>query len=96
VAVAHFTHLWPFHTEAAKPLLEKASTVIAVEQNFSGQFADVIQTHCLVPVRRIVKYNGLPLYPADIVEGVEAILRGGVPMVRITDGPVPVKVSEGD
>jgi len=96
VAVAHFTHLWPFHTEAAKPLLEKASTVIAVEQNFSGQFADVIQSRCLVPVRRIVKYNGLPLYPAEIVEGVEAILHGGVPIVRITDGPVPVKVSEGD
>ena len=96
VALMHFTHLWPFNTEAAKPLLEKASTVIAVEQNITGQFADVVQTYCLVPVRRIVKYNGLPLYLADIVEGVEAILRQGLSTVRITDRPVPVKVSEGD
>lgn len=96
VAVVHFTHLWPFHTELVRPLLEKASTLIAVEQNFSGQFADVVQTYCLRPVRRIVKYNGLPLYPAEIAEGVQAILREGVSMVRITDGPVPVKVPEGD
>jgi hypothetical protein len=47
-------------------------------------------------VRRILKYNGLPLYPSEIVEGAEAILREGTAIVRITDGPVPVKVSEGD
>jgi len=96
VGVVHFTHLWPFPTDAAKPLLEEAGTVIAIEQNFTGQFADVVQAHCLVPVRRILKYNGVPLYPSEIAEGVEAILRQGVSTVRITDGPVPVKVSEGD
>lgn len=96
VAVVHFTHLWPFHTEAVKPLLEKASTVISIEQNFSGQFADVVQTYCLLPVRRIVKYIGLPLYPSDIADGVETVLREGVSTVRITDGPLPVKVSEGN
>jgi len=95
-AVVHFTHLWPFHTDAARPLLERAATVIAVEQNFTGQFADVLQAYCLVPVRRVVKYNGLPLYRSDIVEGVEAVLRQGVSTVRITDGAVPVTVSEGD
>lgn len=96
VAVVHFTHLWPFHAEAVRPLLEKASTVISIEQNFSGQFADVVQTYCLLPVRRIVKYIGLPLYPSDIADGVETVLREGVSTVRITDGPLPVKVSEGD
>jgi len=38
----------------------------------------------------------LPLYPGEIVDGVETILREGTAVVRITDGPVPVKVSEGD
>jgi len=95
--VAHFTYLWPFNTAAAKPVLEKASAVISVEQNFSGQFADVIQTYCLIPVRRIVKYNGLPIYPSDVVGGVEHILRNGVSHVRVgTEAPSPVKVSEGD
>ena len=96
-AVAHFTYLWPFNTATAKPVLEKASAVISVEQNFSGQFADVIQTYCLIPVRRIVKYNGLPIYPSDVVGGVEHILRNGVSHVRVgTEAPSPVKVSEGD
>ena len=94
--VVHFTHLWPFNTAAVKPLLEKATARIAVEGNFSGQFADIVQAYCLVPVPRILKYNGLPLYPGEIVDGVETMLREGTAVVRITDGPVPVKVLEGD
>jgi 2-oxoglutarate ferredoxin oxidoreductase subunit alpha len=97
VAVVHFTYLWPFNTAAAKPLLEKASAVIAVEQNFSGQFAHVIQAHCMIPVRRIVKYNGLPIYRSDIVGGVQEILRSRTDIVRVgIEAPAAVKVSEGD
>jgi 2-oxoglutarate ferredoxin oxidoreductase subunit alpha len=95
-AVVHFTHLWPFHAAAAKALLEHATTIIAVEGNFSGQFADIVQAYCLVPVRRVLKYNGLPIYAGEIVDAVEVVLREGTDVVRITDGPVPVKVSEGD
>jgi 2-oxoglutarate ferredoxin oxidoreductase subunit alpha len=96
-AAVHFTRLWPFNTEAAKPLLAKAQTIIAVEGNFTGQFADVIQTYCLLPVRRIVKYNGLPIYVSDIVGGVEQMLREKTNVVRIGDAaPTPVKVPEGD
>ena len=96
--VVHFTRLWPFNTAATKPLLTKAKTIIAVEGNFTGQFADVIQTYCLLPVRRIVKYNGLPIYVSDIVVGVEQMLREKTTeVVRIGDAaPTPVKVSEGD
>jgi 2-oxoglutarate ferredoxin oxidoreductase subunit alpha len=96
-AVVHFTRLWPFNTPAAKPLFAKAQTIIAVEANFTGQFSDIIQTYCLLPVRRIVKYNGLPIYVGDIVGGVEQLLRGKTDVVRIGDAaPTPVKVSEGD
>jgi len=95
-AVVHFTHLWPFNTAVTKPLLEKAMTIIAVEGNFTGQFADIVQAYCLMPVQRILKYNGLPLYPSEIIEGVEAVLREGTTVVRISEGPLPVKVSEGD
>ncbi len=97
VAVVHFAYLWPFNTAAAKPLLAQASEVIAVEGNFTGQFADVIQTYCLLPVRRIVKFNGLPIYPSDIVGGVRRILGERVNLVRIgVETPTLVKVSEGD
>lgn len=95
-AVVHFTHLWPFNTAAVKPLLEKATAIISVESNFTGQFADIVQAYSLVPVRRILKYNGLPIYPDEIADAVETITREGATVVRISDGPVPVKVSEGD
>ena len=97
VAVMHFTHLWPFNTSAVKPILERAASVISVEQNFHGQLADVIQSYCMVPVTRIVKFNGLPMYVSDITGGVNQILAGEVAVVRVgVEAPVPVKVSEGD
>ncbi len=96
-AVVHFTHLWPFPTDVAKKVLGRASVIIAVEQNFSGQFADVIQSQSLLPVRRIVKYNGLPIYVSDVVGGVKQILLDGITHVRVgTEAPSPVRVSEGD
>ncbi len=97
VAVVHFTYLWPFNTPAVKPILEQASAVISVEQNFFGQLADVIQTFCLIPVQRILKFNGLPMYVSDITGGLRQILSDGVAVVRVgVEAPVPVKVSEGD
>jgi len=96
-AVVHFTHLWPFPGDVAKTVLGKASVIIAVEQNFSGQFADVIQSQSLLPVRRIVKYNGLPIYASDVLGGVKQILLDGITHVRVgTEAPAPVRVSEGD
>jgi len=97
VAVAHFSHLWPFHTAAAKPIFQAASAVIAVEGNFTGQFAAVIQTYCLLPVKRILKFNGLPFYTSDIIGGVRQILRENADVVNVgVESPTPVRVSEGD
>ncbi|MBI4276835.1 MAG: 2-oxoacid:acceptor oxidoreductase subunit alpha [Armatimonadetes bacterium] len=98
VCVIHFSHLWPFPTAVAKPLFDKASAVIVCEQNFVGQFADVIQQHCLIPARRIVKYNGRPFYPSDIIRGVREIVRNGRQIYRVgEEGPVmPAQVTEGD
>lgn len=97
VTVVHFAYLWPFNTAAAKPLLDNAAVVIAAEQNFTGQFADVIQAHCLRPVNRILKYNGLPFSAQDIVGGVDQVLHNGVKVVRVgIEAPTPVSVSEGD
>lgn len=94
-AVVHFTHLWPFPTEPVKAVLARASVIIAVEQNFSGQFADVIQSYCLLPVRRIVKYNGLPIYASDVVGGVEQVLLDGMTHVGVgTEAPAPARVRE--
>lgn len=97
--VIHFTHLWPFPVHLARPLLQRGSMVIVVEQNYSGQLADVIQQECVIETRRILKYNGRPYYTADITGGVRQLLVNGNRIVRVGDKAPAVMletVSEGD
>jgi 2-oxoglutarate ferredoxin oxidoreductase subunit alpha len=97
--VVHFTHLWPFPVHLVRPLLQRGSDVIVVEMNYSGQLADLIQQECVMPTRRILKYNGRPFYTSDIVGGVLQLLRNGNHVVRVGDRAPEVvleTVPEGD
>ncbi len=97
--VVHFTHLWPFPVHLARPLLQRGSHVIVVEQNYSGQLADLIQQECLIETRRILKYIGRPYYTADITGGVRRLLVNGVRVVRVGEQAPEVMletVPEGD
>jgi 2-oxoglutarate ferredoxin oxidoreductase subunit alpha len=93
-AVVHLTHLWPFPTHLVKPLLEAGGPVVVVEHNYLGQLADLIQAHCLVPTRRVLKYNGRPLYPSEVVRGIHEVTHNGAVAVRLGGKePVMVEVS---
>jgi 2-oxoglutarate ferredoxin oxidoreductase subunit alpha len=95
----HFTHLWPFPVHLVRPLLQRGSTVIVVEQNYSGQLADLIQQECLLETRRILKYNGRPYYTSDVTGGVRQLLANGTLVVRVGDKAPAVMleaVPEGD
>ena len=93
-AVVHFTHLWPFPTHLVRPLLEGSGPVIVCEHNYLGQFAELIQGHCLIPTRRVLKYNGRPLYPAEVVRAVHEVAHNGAVAVRLGGKqPVMVEVS---
>jgi len=97
--VVHFTHLWPFPVHLARPLLQRGSHVIVVEQNYSGQLADLIQQECLIETRRILKYLGRPYYTADITGGVRRLLVNGIRVVRVGEQALEVMletVPEGD
>jgi 2-oxoglutarate ferredoxin oxidoreductase subunit alpha len=91
--VLHFTHLWPFPVHLARPVLQRGSAVIVVEQNFSGQLADLIQQECLIETRRILKYNGRPYYTSDIVGGVHQLVANGTRVVRVGE-KAPERVLE--
>ena len=94
VTVVHFTHLWPFPTHLVKPLLERADRVIVCEHNYLGQLAEIIQAHCLIPVRRVLKYNGRPFYPSEVVRAVHEVAHNGATAVRLGGKePVMVEVS---
>ncbi len=90
-SVVHLTHVWPFPTHLVKPLLERGGPVVVVEHNYLGQLADLIQAHCLLPTRRVLKYNGRPLGPAEVVQAVHEVTHNGATTVRL-GGKEPVKV----
>jgi 2-oxoglutarate ferredoxin oxidoreductase subunit alpha len=93
-AVVHLTHVWPFPTHLVRPLLEAGGPVVVLEHNYLGQLADLIQAHCLVPTRRVLKYNGRPLYPSEVVRAVHEVTHNGAVTVRLGGRePIMVEVS---
>ena len=63
-----FTDIWPFPEDKVRPLLEKAKYLIAVENNFTGQLANVIRRCTGIEVdSKILKYSGRPFSPEEIL-----------------------------
>ncbi|MGQ9600750.1 MAG: 2-oxoacid:acceptor oxidoreductase subunit alpha [Anaerolineae bacterium] len=68
----HFVDLWPFPAEPTAQMLTTARRTIAVENNYSGQMADLIRMTTGHQVSsRILKYDGRPLSPEYILENVK-------------------------
>ncbi len=69
--VVHFTDLWPFPSQAAVRALE-GRRLVMVEQNATGQLGRLLREQTgLKAVGRILKIDGRPFYPAEIVRGVD-------------------------
>ena len=64
----HFTELWPFPTEKVIPTLNKGTKSIVIENNATGQLAQLIrrETGCKVN-SHILKYDGRPFSPQYIL-----------------------------
>ncbi len=58
IAHLHFSQVYPIHP-SAKEYFEKAKRIIFIEQNATGQFANLVQqTFCIDTSERILKYDG--------------------------------------
>jgi 2-oxoglutarate/2-oxoacid ferredoxin oxidoreductase subunit alpha len=68
INMVHYSEIWPFFTETIVDIMAHAKNTIAVENNFTGQFADLIaqETGKLVS-GKILKYDGRPFSPQYIV-----------------------------
>lgn len=65
----------PFPTEVVEKMLKDAKKVVDVEGNHNGQLADLIRMKTGIYIKdRILKYDGRPFYPEDIVEGLKGII----------------------
>lgn len=69
--LVHFSWIYPFPTEEATKLLSPATRLIDVEQNATGQLAALIREHTGILIKeKILKYDGRPFFPEEIVERV--------------------------
>jgi len=70
----HYSELFPFNARHV-PIEElKQSKIIAVENNYTGQFADLFSQETGLPVdQRILKYDGRPFTPREITDQIEAM-----------------------
>lgn len=66
--VLHFTDVWPLPWDRVGDILKRCRRLVAVEQNYTGQLANILQTYTDVRIPlRINKYDGRPISPDEIV-----------------------------
>lgn len=60
--------LHPFPVDELRPHIEKASKIVVVENNATGQLASLIKLHfgCADKIHNVLKYNGNPFLPSEI------------------------------
>jgi len=78
----------PFPTEYVKGLLSKATKIVDIEMNFSGQLAGIVRERTCIPIDQfVVKYNGRPMSSEEVYEAVKLISQGTAPKkVVLTHG----------
>lgn len=65
----------PFPVDSVKDRLSKAKLVIDVEQNYSGQMADIIAEKTYLEIRhRVVKFNGRPMSCDEVYAAIRQII----------------------
>ena len=69
--------LWPFPARELDALLESAGTVVVVESNNSGQFAQLLSGQtCRYVDHLVAKYNGRPMTCGEVSRALREIYQG--------------------
>lgn len=72
-------YLYPFPSDGVMDVLRRSPRVIVVEQNYTGQLMRHIRAETgFLAHGAVRKYDGEPMEPLYVVEGVKAILENGV------------------
>jgi 2-oxoglutarate ferredoxin oxidoreductase subunit alpha len=70
-AFTHFPQVYPLHKDTEK-ILRKAVKLIVIEQNETGQFADLIKLETGIDIKdRILKWNGMPFSVEEIANALK-------------------------
>lgn len=69
--LVHYSWVYPFPAEQTTSLLAGSGRIIDVEQNATGQLAALIREHTSIEIKeKILKFDGRPFFPEEIVEKV--------------------------
>ena len=66
--------LWPFPDQAVAETLRISRQVIVVENNFTGQLANLIRQQTGIECTKVVKYNGAPFAPRELYERLKELI----------------------
>jgi 2-oxoglutarate/2-oxoacid ferredoxin oxidoreductase subunit alpha len=70
-ALLHFKQVYPVPEESIK-YLRKAKQIISIENNYNGQFAQLLEISTGISIEtKILKYNGLPFYSDELAEEID-------------------------
>jgi 2-oxoglutarate ferredoxin oxidoreductase subunit alpha len=71
-------YLNPFPSEKVAQVMDSARKTVVVENNFTGQLADIIKEKTGKNVyKKILKYDGRPFYPEEIHHEIMEVVRHG-------------------
>ncbi len=71
-------YLNPFPSEKVAKVIDSAKKTTVVENNFTGQLADIIREKTGRSIdKKILKYDGRPFYPEEIYEAVKGMIKHG-------------------
>jgi 2-oxoglutarate ferredoxin oxidoreductase subunit alpha len=66
--------IWPFPDQAVAEVLRTSRQVIVVENNFTGQMANLIRQQTGIECSKVVKYNGAPFSPTELFQRLKALI----------------------
>ncbi len=71
-------YLNPFPSEKVSNVIDSAKKSVVVENNFTGQLADIIREKTGRSItRKILKYDGRPFYPEEIHDAIKEVAAHG-------------------
>ncbi|MBI3329337.1 MAG: 2-oxoacid:acceptor oxidoreductase subunit alpha [Nitrospinae bacterium] len=66
--------LWPFPDQAVAQMLKGSRQMIVVENNFTGQMANLIRQQTGIECTKVVKYNGAPFAPKELYQRLKELI----------------------
>ena len=77
LAMVHLESVWPFPAQAIAEAAKDCRHIVTVENNYTGQLAQLLTQECLLRVDGTVRrFDGRPFTVAEVADGIEKILIG--------------------